>query len=222
MKFGKYDAKLYDLSEIDLSKMKELLFHGGVYKLPHYKDLASFDTPQLAVFGNKYGMYTIPTIELIDELKKIIAGRHAVEIGSGVGIIGRELGIKCTDSLCQNIPAVKMHYDLHLQPVIEYGTHVIERDAEWVARKWRPDVILGSWITHKYVDEEISGNFFGPDEEIILDNCKTYIMLGNHKTHGMKPIMKHNPMIIKDFPGYVSRSSYPEDNRVYIWEGRKK
>jgi len=218
-KYGQYNAKIY--SNLDLSELEELLIVNGQYKLPSYNDLILFDTPYLACFGHKYGMYTLPTLELIKELKTLIGNINAIEIGSGVGILGKELGIRCTDSFCQEIPAVKAHYALHKQPTIKYGPHVQKRDAEWVARKWRPDIVFGSWITHKYVDEKISGNAYGPDEEIILDNCCTYILLGNERTHGMKPIMKHNPKIIKDFPGYISRSNYPEDDSVYIWGGRK-
>lgn len=108
--------------------------------------------------------------------------------------------------------------------MIKYGKHVLQRDAEWVARKWRPDIILGSWITHKYVDNIIEGNAIGPDESILLENCNKYIMLGHERIHSKKPILKypHTIMKSKDCPWYVTKSIEPELNTIFIWEGFKE
>ena len=47
---------------------------------------------------SQYGIYVIPTEELIEELCNIIHdGEEAIECFCGLGIIGRELGMICTD-----------------------------------------------------------------------------------------------------------------------------
>ena len=81
--------------------------------------------------------------------------------------------------------------------------------------------VAASWLTHKYCENLKSGNAYGPDEEILLDNCKRYIVLGNSEVHAEKPIMKYKPEIIHNFPGYITRSMLPNYNCVYIWKGRK-
>jgi hypothetical protein len=214
------NATIYDRL-LDLTEMESILFKNGEFQLVSIKDISHFSETHFVHFGHKYAMFTIPTLELIDSLKELIGDDHAVEIGSGCGVIGKALGIKCTDNYCQNFPEVREYYRIHHQNIISYGKHVQKRDAEWVARKWRPDVIFGSWITHKYSKKLKSGNTYGPDEELILDNCRRYILLGNGKTHDEKPIMKYKPDIIEKFPGYITKSAYPDYNKVYIWKGRK-
>jgi hypothetical protein len=211
---------IYD-SFIDLTEMESVLFENGEFQILSISDLNRFSGTHFVHFGHKYSMYTIPTLELIEALKELIGSDQAVEIGSGCGILGKALGIKCTDNYCHELPEIKMHYKLYHQNTVKYGSHVEKRDAEWVARKWRPDVIFGSWVTHKYNEKLKSGNAYGPDEEVILDNCKRYILLGNGKTHDEKPIMRYKPDVIRNFPGYIIKSTSPELNKVYIWKGRK-
>ena len=220
-KYGVYDNVTMYSSPEDLTEIEDLLFKNGEFQLVSAKEILKFSEAHIVQFGSKYALYTIPTLELIKALRELIGEDRAVEIGSGVGIIGKALGIRCTDNFCQERPELKKHYQKYHQQTVNYGPHVLKRDAEWVAKKWRPDVILGSWITHRYSEELKSGNAYGPDEEIILNHCKRYILLGNAKTHDVKPIMKYNPQIISDFPGYITRSTSPKDNKVYIWTGRK-
>lgn len=219
--YGAYSGTtMYD-SLIDLTEMEATLFKDGEFQILSISELKKFSETHFTHFGHKHAMYTIPTLELVEALKELIGSDHAVEIGSGRGVLGKALGIKCTDNYCQEIPEIKNHYKMYHQNTIQYGKHVEKRDAEWVARKWRPDVIFGSWITHKYDEKLQSGNIYGPNEEIILDNCKRYIMLGNGKTHDEKPIMRYKPDVISDFPGYITKSTSPELDKVYIWQGRK-
>jgi len=208
------------IPDIDIREMEEFLIPNGEYILPHYNELKCFTTEQLVKFGYTYAMYTLPTIELIETLHKMTVNSDTIEIGSGNGIIAKELNIRATDNYCQELSEVKTYYNLLKQPIIEYGKNVVKIDAETIAKKLKPDIILGSWITHKYDYSLKSGNAYGPNEEIILDNCKTYIMLGNEATHDIKPIRKHEHKKYHDFNGYITRSIQPEKNCVYIWKGR--
>ena len=205
------------LGNEDLSEIENFLIPQGEYILPKYSDLLKFKSTTRSLFGHRHALYTLPTIELIEFLKSQI-GPTAIEVGAGVGIIGKHLGIRCTDNFCQAKPEVqKIYQGLH-QPTIKYGKHVLNRDAEWVARKWQPHTIVGSWITHKYVDANVKGNMYGPDEQVILDNCQQYIMLGHLKIHGAKPILKHKHEVITDCPWYITRSVQPEKNTIFIWK----
>lgn len=205
----------------DLKEMEEFLLPNGEYELPHYNELVNFSKAQIIQFGNKHAMYTLPTIELIEELKKLIGDSEAIEIGAGNGIIARELNIRATDNYCQELPEIKHYYELVQQPIVKYGKNVIKLDAEEAVKTLKPDIVIGSWITHKWNDSLQSGNCHGPNEEIILDNCRAFIHLGNKKTHDQKPINKHLHETITNFPGYVTRSINPELNCVYIYKGRK-
>ncbi len=210
-------------NRVDLRAIEDFLLPNGTYVIPYAQELLKFSPDERMQFGHKYGMYTLPTLELIDFLKALIGTQKAVEIGSGVGIIGQALGIPCTDNYCQDHPAAKAMYAQYGQTTIKYGAHVLKRDAEWVARKWQPDIILGSWITHKYVDPIIEGNMFGPDEAVILQHCKQYVMLGHERIHSKKPIANRPHKIIKssECPFYVTRSWESELNAIFIWEGEK-
>lgn len=205
---------------VDLREMEEFLIPNGEYVVPYYYDLNQFSLDHLIQFGHKHAMYTLPTIELIYALKEHIGDLEAIEIGSGCGVIGRELNIRATDNYCQERPEVKMYYQTTGQPTIKYGKNVVKLDAESAVKKLQPDIVIGSWITHKYCPVLEDGNVYGPNEEIILDNCKMYILLGNELTHNRKPITKHFHNKYYEFPGYVTRSINPEKNCVYIWKGR--
>ena len=66
--------------------------------------------PERAMLAVKHGMYVLPTLELIDHLKKLIAGRRAIEIGAGNGILAKALGIHATDNHMQARPKYIAHY----------------------------------------------------------------------------------------------------------------
>jgi hypothetical protein len=195
---------------------KELLVHGelqvvsaSVY-LEKYKD-------QLPYFTYKHAFYTVPTIELIDYLKKEIEGRAAIEIGSGCGVIGKALGIPCTDSKLQNQKFAQLYYTANAQPTITYGKHVEHLEALEAVKKYKPHTVIGSWITSKYNYEKKLGNQWGPNEIKMLKYCKRYIHIGNTFVHDWKDINDLPHKTIK-LEGYISRASKPEGNVIQIWE----
>ena len=214
------------MEKVDLSGINSFLIKDGEYQIPKYKELLKFSHQEIVQFGLKQAMYTFPTEELIEYLKDLIGNDIAVEIGSGVGVLGKALGIKCTDSYLQERPEIKRHFLMMQQRPIKYGAHVEKREANWVAEKWKPDVILGSWIT-SYLDPDDrsgrGGNMFGPKEEEFLSYCKRYIMLGNEGVHCDKPLLAfpHKKITASEVPFYLTRSLTPEKNVIYIWGGKK-
>ena len=175
----------------------------------------------LRTFCHYKAIYGIVTLELISYLRELIGDDKAIEIGSGVGTLGKALGIKCTDNYCQTFADVKASYLAMQQPVINYGSHVERMDANKAVRKYRPKVVIGSWITHKYnpLRHEMGGNMYGPNEhQFFKMGVERYIMLGNEKIHGKKPLYNdpdyHTQRIAT--PYYFSRAKYPLDNYIYI------
>jgi hypothetical protein len=143
-----------------------------------------------AVFGARHGLYGLPTVELIDWLKEKINGRTAIEIGAGHGVLADALGIPATDNRQQEEPAVAAYYAAIRQPVVQYGKSVEKLDAAAAVAKYRPQVVIASWVTHKYLAErhEAGGNENGVTEEAIIAACGTYIFIGNSKVHAQKSI----------------------------------
>jgi hypothetical protein len=180
----------------------------------------SLNYEHLIIWCHKHGIYCIPTTELIDWLKPHIVKDKTIEIGAGNGALGRALNIPITDSCyMRNNEQVILTYTLIGQPLTKYPDDIIELDAIDAIKRYVPDVVIGSWITHKYNPEqhEREGNMFGVDEQFILDNVKKYIMIGNESVH------KHKPIFDKPFTTFkadwlISRSMRPDLNIIYIWE----
>jgi len=140
----------------------------------------------------RHGLYVLPTVELIDSLRCEIANRAAIEIGSGNGAVARALGITATDNRMQEWPEIAAMYESAGQRCVRYGANVETLDGEEAVIKYRPKVIVGCWITHKYRPEHHArgGNMFAPDELFLLANCETLILVGNNSTHSKHPLLK--------------------------------
>lgn len=194
-----------------------LLMSNGHLKLlsaEYYRNLRWND---FRVFCHKYARYGIITIELVEFLNKIIACRPVIEIGSGAGDFGHHLKIHMTDSKQQEDPKIKASYAAMRQPVIKYPKEIEKIDALDAVYKYRPQVVLSSWIT-TYAPHEMpyGSNPFGIKEDAILNLVETFILIGNVDTHGDKPIMKmaHEEFY---FDWLVSRGKNQENNRIWIW-----
>ena len=122
-------------SPVDISRLEKLTgaASGLIRPIPS-KMVEECGFEQLRMFLHKYGLYTMPTTELIEYLAGIIAGKRAIEIGAGMGVIGRALGIPVTDNKMQAWPSVKAYYDLMRQPTIRYPVDIIELDAHEASR----------------------------------------------------------------------------------------
>jgi hypothetical protein len=209
------------LENVDVSYLDQNLFdeekHLLVKPASFYQNI-----PQnhLSLWGHFHGVYCFPTVELIDWLKNHIISDKTIEIGAGVGTIGRSLEIPITDSCyMKNNEQVRIAYAMMRQPITEYPNDIIELNAIEAINQYKPEVVIGSWITHKYDEKEHwrEGNQFGVDERYILKNVKKYIMIGNEKVHDKKPIleMKHQEF---RFPWLFSRSVNFQSNIIYVWE----
>lgn len=211
-----------DISYLD----KILLNEKGLLIVKDAKIYKNIPIDHLALFGHNHGLYCFPTTELIDWILNLtfFDKSKAIEIGAGQGALGRALGITLTDSKLQNRPKIKAAYEIAKQPTIKYPPDVKRKAALKAIEKYKPEIIVGSWITHKY-DETgwkplNGGNLYGVTEEDILEKVKYYIFVGNFRVHKYKPIMSI-PHTTYQYDWLYSRSMHREDDFIAIWEGKK-
>ncbi|MGZ8317526.1 MAG: hypothetical protein ACXWVD_00355 [Telluria sp.] len=185
---------------------------------------AATTVQERALLGHRHGIYLLPTVELVDALRARIGGRSAIEIGAGNGVLAEALGIPATDSCMQADANIAALYALSGHPTVAYGPNVEALDAQAAVEKYRPQVVLAAWVTHKYSAgrHEAGGNMFGVDEDRLLDHCEEYLFVGNEKVHQGKAIWQTASFQLA-YPDYLySRAVNGSRDFVARWEGRRK
>jgi len=195
----------------------------GVLRVVPMDFYAQFSQADLSGFCLRHGLYCLPTVELVDKINELILEasptRSAIEIGSGNGVLGKALGIPCTDNHMQEDPAVIALYRTMRQPVVTYGPHVERLDAEAAVARHRPEVVVAAWVTHIYnaAEHQRGGNVIGVDEVAMLSQIRRYIFVGNVSVHQHKPLLDL-PYIVHESNAVFSRSLTPEGNAVVVWD----
>lgn len=196
----------------------ELLLENGKLKLFPSQKYRQLKWEDFRFFCHQYARYGIPTTELVDFIKEKIDGRSAIEIGSGAGDLGFHLGIPMTDSKIQENPDLIKIYKAAMQPVIKYPSDVEKIDSLDAVIKYKPKVVVASWITsYSPVETTFGSNPNAIKEDKILELIETFIIVGNLDIHWDKPILR-NPHIEIYAPWIISRAKNPEKNRIFIIE----
>lgn len=211
--------KGYILPNEDVEYLDDLLLDNGLLQVRPASVLSAIPPVHLSIWGNKKGIYCLPTVELIDWLRERIAGRSAIEICSGNGAIGRALGIPRTDSYNQTTPTMLAYYRLYGQTPIFPPEDVQKFEANEAVDYFKPEVVVGSYVTQKYIpsDEGVVGSsLFGVDEILLVPKVKTYITIGNQSSHGDKRICQRAHKVF-NFPWLFTRTMEPEGNGIYVW-----
>lgn len=178
----------------------------------------------LRAWCNRRARYGLPTRELVEWLIVEIGGRPAIEIGAGMGDLGRLLGnVKMTDSYGQaDDPEKRALIRAMGQPPTEPPPEVEKLEAVQAVQKYRPEVVIGSWVSQCPRSGEdpnvIRSTPDGVDEERIwkMPCVKKYIHIGNDNIHGDKRLL-HKPHEKLYFPWLFSRQKEPEKNVIYKW-----
>ncbi len=207
------------LNKVDITKLEDLVLSPITKQfalIPTYEELNAFTQHEISMFCHKHGMYNFPVKEQIDWIKANFSTESMIEIGSGNGILAKALGIKATDSMQQLRPEIHAYYRKLNQPIVNYGHNVLKADAVEAVLTYKPKIVLGCWVTHKSSDPASFGNFWGIDEDFILANVDTYIVIGNDASHSHKPIMKY-PHKEYTFPWLISRTMKRDQNKIYVW-----
>lgn len=170
-------------------------------------------------FGRETGRYVLPTIELVDWLKQAIGDKFAIEIGSGWGELAAAVGIQATDSYLQQDPDLIRIYEGTGNATTTYGQNVEKLDAHAAVAKYKPEIVVASWVTQKYdaSRHEAGGSMYGVEEDKILDDCQTYIFIGNSQVHAHKPIWKR-PNILMSPTWLYSRAINGTPDFIGVWD----
>lgn len=171
------------------------------------------------MFGTRHGYYSFPTVELVDYLRQLIGDSKAIEIGAGNGVLAEALGITATDNRMQEWPKYRGLYNVLGQAPVPYGPNIVDCNASRAVRIYKPDIVIGCWVTHKYDRRRhwAGGNEVGVDEEEVLAGCRTYVIVGNDTVHNGKKIWDR-PHERHDLPFLYSRAINGTDF-LAIWPG---
>lgn len=177
----------------------------------------------LQAWCNRNARYGLPTVELVQWLKERIAGRRAIEIGSGSGDLAFHLGIPATDSKMQKRKSIQAQYALFQQPTIRYPKFVRNLEALEAIAELKPEVVVASWVT-QWIDPNLppppgGGCAWGVREDRLLATGVTYILIGNLHVHHAKPILAL-PHEEHALPFLRSRANHLELDRVWVWNGK--
>lgn len=208
--------------EIDPSRCRDLapaaIGADGRLRILPAEFWAATTVTERALFGNRHGLYALPTVELVAHLRELIGGRTAIEIGAGNGVLAEALGITATDSYQQDTEPYRSYYRSIGQPTVPYGPNVVRAHASRAVRTYRPQVVIACWVTHKADPKrpEAGGNEVGVDEADILRHCQTYIHIGNDRIHRTKPILGR-PHTVTHPPFLYSRAHNGTPDNITIW-----
>lgn len=204
------------LPNFDPGPLDRLLLNGTRIEPPHAKQLRSVAQPELCAWCVKRSRYCVPTVELVQWLTEQINGRSAIEIGSGMGDLGRALAIQMTDSYAQTAPEMQLYYKMIGQPIVSPPPWVAKHDALEAVAKFKPRVVVAAWVTQLYREGELEGSAFGVDEDLLLSQVETYIHVGNLDVHGTKRILQRKHEAYQ-FPFLFSRGFDRSRNVVHVW-----
>jgi hypothetical protein len=215
-----------DAFAIDLTKVNDisndLLDGRGRLRIVAARTLERTTAEERLLFGVQQGLYGLPTQELCDFLRARIAGRTAIEIGAGHGALAEALSIPATDNRQQKEEDLKAYYQDIGQPTVRYGDNVEKLDALAAVAKYRPQVVIACWVTHRFEPDnpEAGGSVTGVDEAALIAECEEYIFIGNERVHAPKPIWRlpHE----KTTPSWLfSRAVNGSKDFIAIWRQRE-
>jgi hypothetical protein len=214
--------KAWLLPNADVSYLDDILLDDkGLLKVLPHSIYTKIDLAHLQAWAGKKGVYTFPTTELIDWIHQRIAGRKAIEICAGMGVIGRALKIITTDSYNQCMPEMKAYYKALGQECTDPPADVYQFEANEAVNTLKPKVVVASYATQKYQPGDegpppIGSSVYGVDELEMLPKIQTYIFIGSDMSHGDKRILKFPHETIRE-PWIVTRGLYQEQNFIKVW-----
>ncbi len=215
-------ARIKDISQDEYDSVdKILLDKNGDQKLVSAKQVSSIPNKTLALWCRKNHFYQIVTKELVEWVRSQIASdQTAIEICAGSGILGRELGIPQTDSCLHADPQIAERLKQLGQPIPNYPNRIEKLNAMQACGKYRPNVVVGCWVTTLGGRTIPQSSPLGVNEGKILKWGIKYIMIGNAGTHSEKCKLKSDKHTFNEyrFDWLYSRSLKPDENLIYVWE----
>lgn len=177
----------------------------------------------IALWCHLRAFYFLPTIEAVEFLQTVLPvdKTRALEIGSGNGCLARAAGIRATDNWQQDRDDVREAYALRGQPTVTYGADVEKLSALEAVEKYKPEVVVAAWVTHRFDPKRVKlgGNPHGVEEGKLLDkpSVRRYVFFGHETIHEQKRILGR-PHETLTAPFLVSRAMQRGRNLVWIWD----
>lgn len=212
---------LIEIDEGRLAALEQQVIKEGRQQVVPASTYAAASPELIAALCVKHGLYGLVTNELVEFLVKEIAGRTALEVGAGDGVLAQALGIPAIDNRQQEWPDVRKLYERMQQNIVRYGPNITCLDGAQAVLERSPQVVVCNWVTHLYrhTHHEAGGNMYAPDERVLLANCETLLFVGNTSAHQAHPLLKL-PHLHFHEPWLYSRAVRGK-NFVGIWEGAR-
>lgn len=192
------------------------------------KDIKDYPIDCWRLLLGTLGVFQLPTFELIDFLNHMITDKTAIEICCGIGTIGKILGIPATDrKLSDGIKeSIAYHQILKNEtPLNKYTSNfpdfVETLTANQAIEKYKPDVVIGCWVSQKATNKTI-GSLYGVEEDKILEKVETYIHCGSsvNSAHYKKKILKQKHYTIQA-DWLFDRASGRGPSEMKIWTSKE-
>ena len=161
------------------------------------QDLIKYPLDCWRILLGHFGVFQLPTIELIDFLRFFTQNKKAIEICCGNGTIAKSLNIPATDrmisikenSISKNI--IKENESIFNKYTYNFPEYVECLTANQAIEKYKPEVVIGCWVSQKATNKTV-GSIYGVEEDILLKKVKTYIHCGSsvNSAHYKKKILK--------------------------------
>ncbi len=209
------------LKNIDTSYLDSIMLDNGLPKPVRWEKLKRVPNDHLKVWCLRNAVCQIPVQELIDWLRDAIGDKSAIEICAGRSCLGRPLGIPMTDSYFQVGAYAAPFYEAFQQPPIVPPNDVEKLTSNDAVKKYKPQVVVGAWVTQVGDGRDGASNPFGTDEEAILNTGAIYIHIGNLAPHGKKRILQR-PHLEFAFPWLIGRGMDRSLNRIWVWNARQR
>ncbi|MDK9790002.1 hypothetical protein [Vibrio sp. D431a] len=229
---GLSGLSVVDEEEVNLVRKNVLPYivdENGLPRIVDHVDLLSrFSLRDVKICMQISGIYVLPTIELMEDLRKLIPDlTKTIEIGSGNGIIAKELGIKATDNYMQHPDfRVEKHNKVLMEELqnsgnqlVRYGSNVLRVDGNEAVKRFKPKTALACFVTHKYSKSkpEKGGNFKGVDFEKLVRKVNRLVFVGNDETHKHHTLLEM-PMLTIRSDGLITRSDDQSKNGIFIFD----
>jgi len=128
-----------------------------------------------------------------------------------------------TDSMYQNRPEMRLHYQQTGQPTISYPETVEKLDALEAVEKYKPHTVFAAWVTKRVTKKQPTtthGCAGGVDWELLLSRVKRIIFVGSEDIHNQMTLLNIKHETYK-FPWIISRTQRQDANFIAIWKNRK-
>lgn len=194
----------------------------GTLKAVDDMEMHKLDSVERRVWAHYNSVYQFVTKGMIEWLKDFIGKRSAIEICAGNGAIARNLGIPATDSYILTTPeGIDYCISKSERPVFP-PADVFKMEANEAILFEKPKVVIGAFVPQQYkhiYGTRSTGSLWGVDEEQLLRNVETYILLGNLGVHRDRRIFRI-PHSEENPPWQVTRCEHQFLNRMWIWDKR--